>query len=159
MAWFFGKTHALYYKLIKFSDATLSPLLDLGIRLYMANIFFKSGQLKLNNYMNGQWENTVVMFSDYHPIPGIEPQIAAVAGTTGEVILPVLLAIGLFGRIGAAGLLVMTLIIQFGIPGEYGMANNDHYMWMLLLAVPMLKGPGKLSVDHVLKKIICKKHA
>lgn len=147
----------IYSKLIKTSDKVLSPLLDLGIRLFMANIFFTSGKLRLNDYLNGQWSNQVTAFTDYHPIPGIPGDIAAVAGTGGELILSILLAFGLFTRFGAAGLLVMTISIQFLVPAEYEIANPDHYMWMLLLAVPMLKGGGILSADFVLCKFFCKK--
>lgn len=149
----------LYSKIIKISNKTLSPLLDLGIRLFMANIFFTSGKLKFENYLNGHWEYTVEAFTDHHPIPGIPGEIAAIAGTTGELVLPILLAFGLFTRFGAAGLLIMTLSIQFLVPAEYEIANPDHYMWMLLLAVPMLKGGGMLSADFILCKFVCKKGA
>ncbi|MGH1375397.1 MAG: DoxX family protein [Alphaproteobacteria bacterium] len=142
---------------------TLSPLLDLAIRLFMANIFFKSGKLKFDSYMNGQWDDVVTAFSDYHPIPGVPAELAAIGGTVGELALPIMLALGLFTRVGAAGLLVMTLTIQYLVPAEYEVANADHYMWMLLLAVPMLKGGGMLSVDFLFgkfgKKFFCKKHA
>ena len=146
----------LYCRLIKLSDVTLSPLLDLGIRLFMASVFFKSGRLRLQDYLNGQWGNQVTAFTDYHPIPGVPGEIAAIAGTGGEVILPILLAFGFLTRFSAAGLLIMTLTIQFLVPEEHGVSNNDHYMWMLLLAVPFLKGGGLLSVDALLCKI-CKK--
>lgn len=128
----------------------------------MADIFFRAGMLKFNNYLNGRWEETVLFFTDpdYHPIPGVPGEIAAIAGTAGELILPVLLAFGLFTRFGAAGLLVMTLVIQFWVGAHYEhIANPDHYMWMLLLAVPMLKGGGMLSADFILCKLFCKKSA
>lgn len=153
---------ALYGKLIKVSNVTLSPLLDLAIRLYMANIFFKSGMLKYENYANNDWESTVLLFEEIHPIPGIDPELAAIAGTAGELALPVLLALGLFTRFGAAGLLVMTLVIQFVVPEDYGIRNNEHYYWMLLLAVPMLKGGGALSIDALAQRFCkgkCKRKA
>ncbi|PCI97688.1 MAG: hypothetical protein COB14_08635 [Alphaproteobacteria bacterium] len=149
----------LYSRLIRLSNKTLSPLLDLGIRLFMAKIFFTSGKLRLNDYLNGQWDNQITAFTDYHPIPGIPADIAAIAGTAGEIVLPILLAFGLFTRFGAAGLLTMTLSIQFLVPAEYEIANPDHYMWMLLLAVPLLKGGGVLSADFALRKFFCKKRA
>ena len=150
---------SLYSRIINASNKTLSPLLDLGIRLFMANIFFTSGKLRLNDYLDGQWNNQITAFTDYHPIPGIPADIAAIAGTAGEIMLPVLLAFGLFTRFGAAGLLVMTLSIQFLVPAEYGIANEDHYMWIMLLAVPLLKGGGVISVDFMLCKLFFKKGA
>ena len=150
------KIFSHYKKAISISNVTLSPLLDLGIRLYMANIFFKSGMLRFKDYMNGQWNNQITAFTEYHPIPGVPGDIAAVMGTANELILPVLLAFGLFTRIGAGGLLIMTLTIQFLVPADYGVANDDHYMWMLLLAVPLLKGGGMISVDYLFTKFGCK---
>ena len=35
---------------------------------------------------------------------------------------------------------------------EYGIANPIHYLWLLLLAVPLIKGPEMLSVDYVISK-------
>jgi len=140
----------------RFSNCVFSPLLVLGIRLFMANIFFQSGLIKFKNYLNGQWDTTIYLFEDIHPLPGIPAEIAAIGGTIGELVLPVLLAFGLFGRVGAAGLIVMTATIQFGIPAEYDLKNPDHYMWMLLLAVPFIMGPGRLSLDYLILKFIRK---
>lgn len=147
----------LYSRVINISNVTLSPALDVAIRLYIANIFFKSGKLRLDSYLNGQWHEQVTAFTDYHPIPGVPGEIAAVMGTGGEIILPILLALGLFTRIGAGGLLIMTLTIQYLVPADYGVANNEHYYWMLLLAVPMLKGGGLFSIDGLFQKFMCKK--
>ena len=124
----------------------------LAARLYMAHIFFKSGMLKLNDIMHGRFDDVVTAFTDFHPIPGVDPAIAAVAATAGEVILPVLLALGFFGRIGAAGLLLMTLVIQFAVPAEYGVSHSQHYVWMILLAFPLFHGMGRISVDYWLVK-------
>ncbi len=136
----------------KFSEVFLSPLFDLSVRLYMAHIFFMSGLLKFENFLNDDWESTVYMFEDIHPIPLLNPSCAAILGTAGELILPILLAFGLFGRFGAAGLLLMTGMIQFAVPAEYGIQNPDHYFWMFLLGMIFLKGPGRLSIDHFIQK-------
>lgn len=134
------------------ADQYAAPLLLLAIRLYMAELFFQSGWGKFKNFLNNDWGATVFLFQEVHPLPGIPAEIAAVLGTGAELILPVLLAFGLFARLGAAGLLVMTMAIQFLVPADYGIANPIHYMWMLLLAVPLIKGPGPLSLDHLIIK-------
>ena len=134
------------------SNCVLSPLFDLSVRIYMANVFFKSGWLKFENFLNGDWGSTVEAFTDYYPVPFLNPNFAAISGTAGELILPVLLVFGLLSRLGAAGLLVMTAVIQFGVPADYGIQNNDHYFWMFLLGMILLKGPGKLSLDHLIMK-------
>lgn len=140
-----------------FADKIASPLLDLTIRLFMANIFFKSGWQKFQTFLNDDWGSTVYLFQDIHPVPGIPAELAAVMGTGGELAFSALLALGLFGRFGAAGLIVMTAVIQFLIPADYGMANPDHYMWMLLLAVILIKGSGAISADHFIRRWLQKK--
>ena len=134
------------------SNCVLSPFFDLGVRLYMANVFFKSGWLKFENFLNDDWGSTTFLFEEVHPIPFMNPNFAAVSGTAGELILPVLLAFGLFGRLGAAGLLIMTAMIQFAVPADYGIQNDTHYFWMFLLGMVLLKGPGKFSIDHLIMK-------
>ena len=141
----------------KVSNCVASPLLDLTIRLYMGNIFFKSGWLKFSNFLDGHWDNTIYLFENAHPVPFLQPDVAAVLGTAGETMLPILLAFGLFGRFAAAGLILMTAVIQFGIPMEYELQNPLHYFWMLLLAVILIKGPGRLSLDYVVAKFLLKK--
>jgi len=155
----FGKICKLYKILTDLIDTFLWPVLNLGIRLFIANIFFKSGWLRFQDFLNGQWQNQITAFTEYHPIPFIPGEISAVMGTGGEVVLPILLAFGFLTRIGAGGLLLMTMMIQFAVPAEYGIANADHYMWMLLLAVPLIKGGGPLSLDFLACKFCCKKQA
>jgi len=132
------------------ADKIGAPLLYLTIRLYMAEIFFRSGWLKFKNFRNGDWGSTVYLFQDIHPIPGVPANIAAVAGTTGELVLSGLLTLGLFGRVAAAGMIAMTLVIQFIVPASYEIANPEHYYWILLLAVILIKGPGVISADYFL---------
>lgn len=131
-----------------------APALLLAIRLYMAQIFFTSGWLKFTNFLNHDWGSTVYLFEEVHPIPGVPAGLAAIAGTTGELGLSALLALGLCGRFAGAGLIIMTCIIQFAVPEEYGVGNAEHYMWILLLAVIMVKGAGVLSFDQALLRFI-----
>lgn len=148
--------------LLKKIDTHLAPLwaispcaLDITVfiaRLHMANIFWKSGYLKLKSILNGNFDDVVLAFTDFHPIPGVSPTIAAAAGTAGELILPVMLAFGLFGRVGAAGLLIMSAVIQFLVPAEYDIAHPQHYFWMIILAVPLFYGMGKISLDYWIAK-------
>lgn len=136
----------------KISDSFASPLLDLGIRLYMAKIFFTAGHIKLEKLMNEGWEEFVVPFQEYYPIPGIPADIAAPMAMAGELGLSVLLALGLFGRFAAAGLLIMTMAIQYLVPAEYGIQNVQHYFWMFLFSVILFKGAGAFSLDALLVK-------
>lgn len=128
------------------------PLLLLSIRLFMAWTFFKSGMIKFGTWQDGNFDSTIYLFEEIHPVPGLDPTFAAYAATGAEVILPVLLAVGLFSRFSAAGLLVMTMTIQYLIGGDFYL--NEHNYWILLLAVPFIVGPGRLSVDALLRYVI-----
>ena len=154
---FARKLDTLIDPLRNFVDKVVAPLLDLTIRLFMADIFFKSGWLKFQNVLNHDWGSTVNLFQDVFPVPGVPADIAAIVGTTSELGLPVLLALGLFARVGAAGLIIMTLVFQFLVPPEYGIANPLHYYWMLLLGMIFVKGPGVISLDYLLRRWLHKK--
>lgn len=150
------KTNDLFEPLRKVSTCIASPLLDVGIRLFIANIFFWSGWSKFQNFLNGQWDTTVYLFEEVHIVPFISAELAAILGTSVEIILPILLVFGLLTRLSAAGLLFLTITIEFFVMDSFGdaLSNSDHYFWMMLLAVPLIKGPGKLSLDHYLLKLL-----
>ncbi|UCH53847.1 MAG: DoxX family protein [Pseudomonadota bacterium] len=120
----------------------LSPLLDLGIRLYVANIFFKSGLTKVQT-----WDTTVMLFTHEYQVPLLSPPLAAFLGTGAELILPVLLAVGLAGRFSALALFVFNIIAVISYPDLNEIGVKDHVYWGILLLVPLFHGPGKLSLD------------
>ncbi len=124
-----------------------SPLFDLSARLYVGWAFFKSGLGRFDSFLNGSWEDQVFLFSEEHPVPGIPGESGAILGTGGELVLPILLILGLFSRFSAAGLLVMTAIIEF----TYVHAT-DHILWAFLLGTILIKGAGTISLDRYLLK-------
>ena len=127
-------------------EGFLTPLFDLGIRFYVAGVFFRSGWLKV-----ADWDTTLILFKSEYHVPLLPPHLAAVMGTTGELALPVLLVFGLAGRFGAAGLSVVNLVAALSFPEISDLGRQDHLLWGMLLLVTLLHGPGKLSADHWLK--------
>jgi len=132
------------------ADKVGSPLWDLGARLYLGHAFFKSGMLRFKDLINGTFDSQVYLFTDIHPVPGLSPSLAAYGATFGEVVLPVLLVLGLFGRFAAGGLLIMTAVIHFALGDEAILLES--LLWGALAAALFVKGPGLLSVDHFLVK-------
>lgn len=130
----------------------VSPLANLWARIYVGLIFWRSGVLKFEDM-----ESTVESFDPAEDgeflisfLPdAIPPAIPAYLATAGELILPVLLFLGLFTRVGAAGLLVMTVVIQFFVPG---FESSQHFLWMIVLLLLVGHGGNKLSVDYWLFK-------
>lgn len=129
------------------ADKIGSPVWDLGARLFLGWSFFRSGQLRFKDLINGNFDNQIFLFELEHPVPGIDPTVAAYASTFAEVFLPLLLLFGLFSRFAAAGLLVMTAVIEFTY-----IHATDHILWAFLAAAILVKGPGLFSVDHFLVK-------
>src|SRR5262245_1692240 len=102
-AWL-ARALALWDGLVKLLDH-LQPLAALLARLYVAHVFFLSGLTKLRD-----WSVTLALFMDEYMVPVLPPEVAAVMGTTGELVLPALLVLGLAGRFAALGLSVMNVV-------------------------------------------------
>ncbi len=113
------------------------PAFQLLIRLWMAEIFWRSGLTKV-----ASWETTVALFQDEYQVPLLPPELAALMATTAELVCPVLLALGLLTRLGALPLMAMTLVIQFTY-----LDRAEHFYWLMLLGQVVLRGPGMLSLD------------
>ncbi|MBB4287150.1 DoxX family protein [Roseospira goensis] len=123
------------------------PAWTIGLlaRLGLAGVFWRSGQTKVSG-----WEitdTTYFLFQDEYAVPLLPPDLAAQLATTAEHVFPVLLVLGLFTRLSALGLLVMTAVIQvFVYPGNW----PEHALWATALLLLILRGPGPLSLDHLL---------
>lgn len=121
----------------------LQPAGQLLARVYVALVFFRSGLTKLRDF-----ETTVALFSDEYHVPLLDPTVAAVAGTAGELLLPVLLVLGLAGRFAAAGLSVVNLVAVISLVEISEPALQGHWFWGSLLAALLLWGPGRWSLDR-----------
>ena len=127
-------------------EAWGGALLGLFLRLYLSWIFFKSGLTKI-----ADWDTTVALFRDEYQVPLLAPELAAVLGTGGELVLPVLLAAGFLARPAALGLFAVNAMAVIAYPQLWEFscpaAINDHKFWGLLLLVLLAFGPGRLALD------------
>lgn len=138
---------AVYFRLSG-SLAAAAGLLDLVIRLYVAQIFFRAGLLKLGN-----WDGTLYLFANEYRVPLLNPVLAAWLGTFGELFFPPLLALGLAARFAALSLSVFNVVAVLSF--WHVLRGNDaalmsHFYWGLLLLVTLFHGPGRLSLDHLI---------
>ncbi|MBB5204180.1 putative oxidoreductase [Inhella inkyongensis] len=117
----------------------------LAARLFVAKAFFLSGLTKLRD-----WDITLALFQDEYQVPLLSPEVAAYAGTGGELVLPVLLALGLGGRFAAAGLSVVNLVAVFSLSEIAPAALLQHQLWGVLLLGVLLFGAGRLSLDALI---------
>lgn len=122
--------------------AGVQALLLLGARLLVAKAFFWSGLTKLRD-----WDSTLALFQDEYQVPLLPPELAAYAGTAGELLLPLLLALGLAGRFAAAGLFVLNGVAVLSLAEIAPAALMQHQLWGALALLVLVWGPGRLSVD------------
>jgi putative oxidoreductase len=125
-----------------------SPLL-LATRLYVSWQFLKSGWLKITS-----WDTTISLFTDEYRVPLLAPLPAAIVGTFGELFFPVLIVLGLFGRIGAAGLFAVNAmaVISYAhvlLAEGSEAALGQHVLWGFMLLTLIAFGPGRFSADAV----------
>ena len=118
------------------------PLAALAARIYIAQVFFLSGLPKIRD-----WETTLLLFTEEYKVPLLSPQLAAISGTAGELVLPVLLLIGLAGRFSALGLSVVNVVAVVSLADIAPAALQQHITWGVLLAALAVYGLGKWSVD------------
>ncbi len=133
--------HALW-SLVTHALDSAQPLAALAARIYIAQVFFLSGLTKVRD-----WETTVLLFTEEYKVPLLSPQLAALSGTAGELVLPVLLLLGLAGRFSALGLSVVNVVAVISLADIAPAALQQHITWGVLLAALAMYGVGKWSVD------------
>jgi putative oxidoreductase len=139
------------FQLLADTAAKLFPLslLLLIQRLGIAAVFFLSGRTKI---ADGTWltisDGAFELFRTDYALPFIPPLPATYAATTAEHLFPILLVLGLFTRLSASALLVMTAVIEIFV---YPDAWPTHLSWAGLLLPLIALGGGKLSLDRLLK--------
>ena len=129
-----------------------APVADLAVRLYIAQVFFNSGLTKVMD-----WDTTIALFTDEYKVPVLPPAVAAVMGASGELFFPVLLVLGLGGRLGALGLTfvnIMAVVSYWHVlmAPEQMAGLYNHYQWALMIALLLAHGPGTLSLDAWIKR-------
>lgn len=136
-------------------------LIALLARFSIAAVFWNSGQTKVEglalNLVSGEFtlgrprlsDAAVALFRDEYRLPLLSPELGALLAAVGEHTLPLLLLLGLGTRLAACGLLLMTAVIQLLVyPGAYA----THGVWAAVLLWLMARGPGVLSVDHLIAR-------
>ena len=140
-----------YSGIARFLDL-LAPWFDLGIRIWVAQAFLRSGWVKIQS-----WDSTLSLFEYEYSVPLLSPHVAAWTGTVAELSLPVLVVLGIASRLSGAALFAFNLVAvysysSFLLSGEGAAGLQQHILWGTMLLVIIFHGPGKLSVDHLLCK-------
>lgn len=118
----------------------------LALRLFPAAVFWLSGRSKVEGFQIK--DSTWFLFEQEYKLPLIPSDWAAVLATLAEHALPVALVLGIATRLSALGLLGMTAVIQLFV---YPEAWATHGLWAACFLALIARGPGRLSLDHLLR--------
>ncbi len=142
------------------------------LRLMGAKVFFESGLTKWNGWFDfNEQKYDLFLYEFFCPEPIREgalllcnpetldyeegssmitfiESMAFMAGVM-EILLPVLLVLGLFTRVGALGLLGITLFIQLAVFPTWEHWWNPAAWWAVVLFAVLAKGPGLFSLDRL----------
>lgn len=130
-------------------------------RFSIAAVFWKSGQTKIEglaiDLFDGTFQiglphladSTIPLFKSEYALPLLSPELAAYLAASAEHVFPVLILLGLATRFSALALLGMTVTIQLFV---YPDAYPTHGTWAAVLLYLMARGPGLLSIDHLIAK-------
>ncbi len=141
-------------------------LVALGLRLVMARVFFLDGQTKVDGPrfplnvqdfdlsvvlpLQVKAETFAAFLTKYPPLP-VPPLLAAYLVSYAEFILPIMLVLGFATRFAALGLLIMTALIQIYVLPQA--LWSVHLYWAAILMVLLSRGPGQISIDHIIRFI------
>lgn len=132
------------------------PLTQFVLRVALAVPFWKSGALKWNGFLSLN-DTAVSLFSDEFklhlpggPYPFPAPMATAFLAGSFEIILPTMVVLGLGTRFAAVGLLLMTLVVELTVLDGWPI----HLTWAGMALAIMAGGPGPLSFDHVLTRLM-----
>lgn len=128
----------------------LSPL---GLRLFLAWEFGEAGWEKLH----GENWFADIQTNFTYPINLLPATTAWQMVTWTELIGSGLLVLGLGTRLSAVALLVIDIVAWLSVHAAngYNVCDNGYKLpliYLLILAVIILSGPGKASLDHLFRR-------
>ena len=99
-------------------------------------------------------EFAIKLFQDEYKLPLLDPTWAARLAAFSEITFPLFLFAGLATRLATLPLLGMTFVIQvFVYPDSW----VENLMWASILLFLLTRGPGALSVDHLVERWFAKR--
>jgi putative oxidoreductase len=129
-------------------------LIQLVLRVALAVPFWHSGLTKWDGFLRlsdsavflFDQEFRLHLFGGSYAYPA--PATLAFLTACAEIVLPILLVFGLATRFAALAVLLMTGVIQLTIPDGWA---NFHLPWAAMALAILAHGPGRISLDHVLR--------
>ena len=116
----------------------------LAMRIAMGFVFFNAGLLKLRSF-----DFAVQLFANEYRLPLLPPELAARLAMTVELGAPLLLFAGFAHRLATLPLLGMTLVI---VTLVYPASWVESLLWGSVLVTILTRGPGVISLDHLVER-------
>lgn len=131
-------------------------VVNIAMRLIIFKIFWSSVQVKISGAtFYGQhfafWnikKNAFLLFDFGYNVPLIPSSLATYIVTFSEFFFALFILLGLFTRLSAVALLVMTLIIEVYVHPQFWW--SVHVFWVIILVYIMKYGGGTVSLDNLL---------
>lgn len=120
----------------------VGPVVDLWVRLCLAQAFLVSGLQKIGN-----WPVALELARHEYPVSWLDPHSAALLGATTEVVGPILFIVGVLVRPAGIALLTLSLVIQFAYQ-----RLDTNLFWAALFGWYVIYGAGSLSLDRLFAK-------
>ena len=124
--------------LVRTLERAAWPVLDLVLRLWLAEAYLASGLVKVTN-----WQTALFLASDEYPVRWLSPVAAAYLGAAIEIAGPLLLAIGLLTRPAALAMMGLAVVSQLNYR-----AVDTQLLWTALFGWYVVFGASRLSLDH-----------
>jgi len=122
-------------------------------RVALAGIFWRSARTKVEegSFLTIR-DTTFFQFSEapFNQVPVLNGELGAYVTTYMEHVLPLLLLFGLATRLGALGILGMTLVIQIFVFPEMAVWWQTHILWVAMALVLIVRGGGLFSLDRLI---------
>jgi putative oxidoreductase len=115
--------------------------------VFPAAVFWMSGETKVDGWHLKA--STFTLFREDYHVPLLDPVVAAYLSAFAEHFFPILLVLGLASRFAAFSLLFMTAVIEIFV---YPDAWPTHGVWATCFLIVISRGPGVLSLDHLIAK-------
>jgi putative oxidoreductase len=134
----------------------LPSLTQLVLRFGLAVPFWRSGVNKWDGFLQLSDVATLLFSTEFKlhlpggPYPFPAPEAMAFLSGAAEILLPILLVLGLATRLAAFGLLIMTLVVELTVPDGWPI----HVTWAAMALGVMAWGPGRISLDHWIAKVL-----
>lgn len=146
---------ALYSRIETLLSAVPLWLALFALRIALAVPFLRSGLTKWDGFLSIKPSTFYLFREEFRlhlfgaTIPYPFPAVLAWAASIGEIVLPILLIVGVFTRLSALGILVMTIVIQLTIPDGWA---NFHLPWAAMALALVVLGGGGASWDGLLMR-------